>query len=84
MIPKQVKNFLTNKKIILNVIDDREIIITEVWDFMPSDKSVGLFHDVALCTTNEGNEVGVLETGEVYDGDNNLIATIESDFGKMI
>jgi len=81
---KEILDFLVGKKIVCHVIDDHEFTITEIYDFHPEDRDVGIFGACAYCVTSEGNEVGVWDDGSVYDDDDNLLALVESDFGIEI
>lgn len=80
-IPQTIIDSLTGKKIVLDKLDNREITIVEVCDYDPEDRSVGIFGDIVYCITSEGNEIEILNNGEVYNDKNVLIATIESDYG---
>jgi len=81
---QEILNFLVGKKIVCYITDNHEFTITEVYDFQPEDRDVGIFGACAYCVTSEGNEVGVWDNGHVYDDDNRLLAVIESDFGIRI
>ena len=80
-IPQLIKDSLTGKKIILKKLDNREIFITEVCDYDPEDRSVGIFGSTAYCVTSDGKEIEIYDSGEVFNDGDFLIATIEPDFG---
>ena len=51
MIPDHVNKFLLNKKVVCNTDDGRTIVLVEVWDFLPEDRSVGIYGNCAYCMT---------------------------------
>jgi len=80
-IPQHIKDSLTGKKIIIKKLDNIEITITEVCDYDPEDRSVGIFGSKAYCVTSDGKEIEIYDSGEVFNDGDFLIATIEPDFG---